>query len=111
MEETFVFLIACVISVGALLAIYKTPGDQPFTKAAYRYSRHPLYVSEFLIYLSIAIACVSWVFIVLAIITRIHHLMYVPTEERLCLEQYGDAYREYMNRTPRWIGIPKSGRK
>jgi protein-S-isoprenylcysteine O-methyltransferase Ste14 len=32
----------------------------------------------------------------------------VPAEERFLLEKYGDAYREYMNKTPRWIGIPKS---
>jgi protein-S-isoprenylcysteine O-methyltransferase Ste14 len=32
-------------------------------------------------------------------------------EERFCLRQYGEAYREYMNRTPRWIGIAKSGEK
>ena len=23
-------------------------------------------------------------------------------------KEYGDTYRDYMNRTPRWIGIPKS---
>ena len=28
-------------------------------------------------------------------------------EERYCLEQYGDEYRVYLDRTPRWIGIPK----
>jgi len=32
----------------------------------------------------------------------------VVAEERGCLETYGDEYKEYMNRTPRWIGIPKS---
>lgn len=32
----------------------------------------------------------------------------VTAEERICLKQYGDAYREYMNRTPRWIGIQES---
>jgi len=31
----------------------------------------------------------------------------VPAEERFCLKQYGDTYREYMNKTPRWLGIPK----
>jgi len=31
-------------------------------------------------------------------------------EERFCLEKYGDAYRNYLNRTPRWLGIPKSGK-
>jgi len=34
------------------------------------------------------------------------NILAIP-EERFCLEKYGDAYREYMNRTPRWIGIPK----
>lgn len=29
-------------------------------------------------------------------------------EERFCLDYYGDAYRNYMERTPRWIGLPKS---
>jgi len=29
-------------------------------------------------------------------------------EERFCLKQYGKAYEEYMNRTPRWLGIPKA---
>jgi protein-S-isoprenylcysteine O-methyltransferase Ste14 len=37
--------------------------------------------------------------------------MSAVNEERLCLEKYGDAYRDYMNRTPRWIGIPKSQEK
>jgi protein-S-isoprenylcysteine O-methyltransferase Ste14 len=35
----------------------------------------------------------------------------VKAEERFLLEKYGDTYREYMNRTPRWIGIPKSEKR
>ena len=27
-------------------------------------------------------------------------------EERGCLERFSDVYRDYMNRTPRWIGLP-----
>jgi protein-S-isoprenylcysteine O-methyltransferase Ste14 len=29
-------------------------------------------------------------------------------EERYCKEKYGDSYKEYLNKVPRWIGIPKS---
>jgi len=32
-------------------------------------------------------------------------------EERFCLEKYGEAYREYIDKTPRWMGLPKSRRK
>jgi len=39
-------------------------------------------------------------------------IIYIPAfiyfEEQSCLEKYGDAYHEYMDRTPRYIGIPKS---
>ena len=35
----------------------------------------------------------------------------VKAEERFLLEKYGDIYREYMNRTPRWIEIPKSEKR
>lgn len=31
----------------------------------------------------------------------------LSAEERYCLYMYGDDYRKYMKRTPRWIGIPK----
>jgi len=34
----------------------------------------------------------------------------VVAEERLCLETYGEAYRKYMDRTPRWIGMPRPGK-
>jgi len=29
--------------------------------------------------------------------------IFAGSEERMCIEKYGDAYREYMERTPRWI--------
>jgi protein-S-isoprenylcysteine O-methyltransferase Ste14 len=83
-----IFLIAVVISLSATFLNQTTPPDKPFTKGPYRYSRHPLYVAETLIFLSIAIASVSWV-------------------EQYCLKRYGEDYREYMDRTPRWIGIPR----
>ena len=31
----------------------------------------------------------------------------VPDQERGLVQEYGDAYRKYMSRTPRWIGTPK----
>jgi hypothetical protein len=31
----------------------------------------------------------------------------VKGEERICLEKYGNAYREYLDRTPRYAGMPK----
>ena len=106
-----IFLIALVISLLATFFVQTTPTDKPFTKGPYRYSRHPYYVAQTLIFLSIAIASVSWVFLMLTVIMGIFHLIYAPAEEKHLLKRYGKDYEEYMNRTPRWIGIPKSGKK
>jgi protein-S-isoprenylcysteine O-methyltransferase Ste14 len=87
-----------------------TPIDkEPLTKGLYRYSRHPMYVTQALMFIGVGIACASWVFLLFTVIYTIPSIICASPEERFCLEKYGDAYREYMNRTPRWIGVPKSG--
>lgn len=106
-----IFLIALVIFLSATFFVRTTPTDKPFSKGPYRYSRHPFYVAETLIFLSIAIACVSWVFLLLTVIMQSFHMIAAPAEEQYCLKRYGKDYQEYMKRTPRWIGIPKSKKK
>ena len=108
----FVCLVALAISYIAPINIAKTQIlNEPVTKGVYRISRHPIYLGGFLLYLGIGIACASWLFILFALAWIILWLIAVPAEENDLIEKYGDAYREYMNRTPRWIGIPKSGGK
>ena len=85
------------------------PLDKPITNGVYSISRHPAYFSGFLVNLGIGICCLSWVFVLCAVALIIsYHIMVVQSEEPATIDKYGDAYREYMNRTPRWIGIPKS---
>jgi protein-S-isoprenylcysteine O-methyltransferase Ste14 len=103
-----IFLVALVIFLSTTFFVRTTPADKPFTKGPYRYSRHPIYVAETLAFLCITLASVSWVFLTLTVIMSIFHLAYAPAEEQYCLKRYGKDYREYMDRTPRWIGIPKS---
>ena len=81
--------------------------DEPATKGIYRYSRHPMYISMFLMLLGVGIASASWVIMLFAVISMILWVPLAISEEQFCLEQYGDSYRQYMNRTPRWIGIPR----
>ena len=82
---------------------------EPLTRGIYRYTRHPMYVTQFVMFAGVGIACASWVFLLFLVVYTIFSVMLAISEERHCLEMYGDVYRQYMNRTPRWIGIPKSG--
>jgi protein-S-isoprenylcysteine O-methyltransferase Ste14 len=84
------------------------PLGEPLTKGLYRYSRHPVYLSQVLMFIGVGIASASWIFLLLTTLRTISSFMLMPSEERFCLDKYGDAYRRYMEKTPRWIGIPKA---
>jgi protein-S-isoprenylcysteine O-methyltransferase Ste14 len=82
--------------------------DEPVTKGLYRYSRHPIYIGVFMQNIGIGIASASGLFLLLTVVQQVAlSALLAPAEERFCCEKYGAAYREYMNRTPRWIGVPK----
>jgi len=105
-----VCLLGLILYTIPFVNVAKTPYDKPVTKGIYRYSRHPMYLTSFLLFTGVGIASASWVFLLLSIVYLILQPLFVIDEERFCLKHYGDAYREYMNRTPRWIGIPRSGK-
>jgi protein-S-isoprenylcysteine O-methyltransferase Ste14 len=63
---------------------------------------------NFIVIISIGIACASWVYLLLGIVLITLMNMKAVHKARVCLEKFGNVYREYVKRTPRWIGIPKS---
>ena len=103
-----ILIIAAVMTILTSFNFASTPQGQPVTKGIYSISRHPIYVGAFFLFLGTSIATASWVLLILALAWIIIWRVVVPAEETYLLERYGDAYREYMKRTPRWIGIPKS---
>jgi len=104
----FVYLVGLAMLIIAIVNIATTPHGKPFTKGLYRYSRHPMIFWGNLIHIGVSIASASWIFLLFSIAYAILWLVLVVPEERGCLEKFGTAYREYLNRTPRWIGIPRS---
>jgi protein-S-isoprenylcysteine O-methyltransferase Ste14 len=103
-----IFGVALVISITALFNIASAPVEKPLTKGVYKISRHPMYFSGFLMFIGVGISCASWVVLLLAVVWIVFWRIAVPAEEKFLIEKYGDSYRDYMNRIPRWIGIPKS---
>jgi protein-S-isoprenylcysteine O-methyltransferase Ste14 len=101
-------LLGIVMYIIVSVNIANTPVNRPVTTGLYRYSRHPMYVASFIAPVGAGIASASWLFLLLSVLCIITHFINGIFEERLCLEAYGSDYQEYINRTPRWIGIPKS---
>ncbi len=87
----------------ALINFKNTPVDQPVTSGLYRISRHPQQLTASVSFLGIGIAIGSWpafVFIILGVIGAHYKIL---AEEQACLEQYGESYRNYMERIPRYF--------
>ena len=102
-------LIGTIAYTAGIVSFFTTPMEkEPLTGGLYRYSRHPMYITQLVMFIGVGIACASWVFLLFTVVYTILSFIIAIPEEQSCLEKYGDAYREYMNRTPRWIGIPKS---
>jgi protein-S-isoprenylcysteine O-methyltransferase Ste14 len=105
-------LVLCTLGVViwtiAIVNIVDIPLGKSWNKGLYRYSRHPMTLAGYLILIGAGIGSASWTFLLFSIVWII--LSAIPTiaEERFCLEKFGAAYHEYISRTPRWIGLPKS---
>jgi len=103
-----IYLFGIVSTIVAILNFATSPKDKVITTGLYRFTRNPTYIGIILMHIGLGIACSSWLFLLLTVIMMIMFNAVLPSEERYCLYRFGDEYRKYKNRTPRWIGIPKS---
>jgi protein-S-isoprenylcysteine O-methyltransferase Ste14 len=103
-----VTLIGLIAYTVVLVNWATTPLDSSVSRGLYRYSRHPMYVTMFVFFLGLGIVTASWVLLLLFVIFVVGCVAYANVEEQSLIKKYGDRYRDYMNRTPRWIGMPKS---
>lgn len=93
--------------VSAWVVIFKTGPDKLFDKGPFRFSRHPVYVSSFILFTGAGLMSSSLLFLILSILVGITHVRNGRSEEISCMEVYGEEYLQYIKRTPKWFGIPK----
>ncbi len=102
-----VFSAGVAVLAAATWAVARTPAGQPFSRGIYRFSRHPMYFSMILVYTAVSVATVSASFLLITVITFFLQRFQMIREEGYCAGKFGEAYSQYRDRTPRWIGVPK----
>jgi protein-S-isoprenylcysteine O-methyltransferase Ste14 len=102
------YLVGLVMFLTAIVNIATTPLGRPFKSGMYRYSRHPMLLSGSITFVGVSVASASLPLLALSLAIIALQASEAVAEERGCLETYGEEYQEYLNRTPRWIGMPKS---
>jgi len=98
-----VFAIGFAGMISALISFRRTPLDQPVTEGLYRISRNPQWVSLFLLMLGIGIAIGSWTVLLLLLVTTVFYHFRILGEERACAKHYGEPYKEFLQRVPRYL--------
>ena len=76
---------------------------QLVTHGPYRWVRHPLYAFGFAMLIALALVTAMWWLAALAVLFIGFMLWRVPKEEATLIEIFGDAYRQYMTRTGRFL--------
>jgi protein-S-isoprenylcysteine O-methyltransferase Ste14 len=77
------------------------------TKGPYRWVRHPFYDAVFLSVLANALVAANWFLLAGGLVTFALIVLRTSREEERLVTRFGDSYREYMNRTGRFL--PKFG--
>jgi len=76
---------------------------QLVTSGPYRWIRHPLYTFGSSLFLAFGMMADNWFIAVLGILAFIAMAIRTPKEEANLIEKFGDEYREYMQRTGRFL--------
>jgi protein-S-isoprenylcysteine O-methyltransferase Ste14 len=79
-------------------------GHTLVTAGIYRYMRHPMYSAHLLWAIAQALLIQNWLAGLALLVAFLPFcLIRIPREEEMMLENFGEQYRQYMNRTGRLI--------
>ena len=76
------------------------------TRGPYAFSRNPMYLAELALWFGWATLYGSVIVLVGFLLLCLVVGVLAPREERALEAKFGDTYREYNSRVPRWLGIP-----
>jgi len=69
--------------------------DKPVTEKIYQISRHPVYLSFFIIGIGISLTGASWILIIILTLHFATTILIIKEEEKSCVEIYGKEYETY----------------
>lgn len=98
-------LVSAFLASKGLSIVFKEKREKPgvIRKSVFAVVRHPIYLSEILLYLGLLMMSLSLAaaFVWLIVVLFLHYIS--KYEEKLLLARYGEEYKVYMRDVPMWI--------
>jgi protein-S-isoprenylcysteine O-methyltransferase Ste14 len=97
------YLVGYATVMRALLDYRGAPVDRPIEVGLYRRSRNPQWLGLVGVFSGTALMVATWVQLVsVAVLVLCYHTQ-ILNEEDACLSHFGEAYRQYLTRVPRYV--------
>lgn len=108
-DSVWFYVGAVVFGLGVLLCIvsvsnYAKPAKNGINlKGLYRVSRNPMYVAYFIYFLGCVLLTRSFILLTSLIVFQVSAHWIIRSEERWCVEKFGEDYISYMKKVRRYI--------
>ncbi|MFX0039268.1 MAG: methyltransferase family protein [Promethearchaeota archaeon] len=109
------FVIVLAISLTFIMLSHRTlfkthqPSDTLITNGILRYVRNPMYFGILLIYIAFLFLSISLIGVGMFVIIFLVYNWMVNYEENILEGKFGEEYKEYKSRVPKWIPNPFKG--
>lgn len=98
-----VYILGAALYAASAVSYAKPEAGGLNTGGLYGVSRNPMYVAYFIYFVGCAIMAESLILLAVLIVFQISAHFIIRSEERWCMQKFGDEYREYMGRVRRYI--------
>ncbi len=95
----FLFIVGLFFYTWAVYLFAVSGYQELIKKGIYKLSRHPVYVSFFMITLALSTMTMSYILFILSILHFITTIFIIKAEEKECLTKYGKDYQVYCKNT------------
>jgi protein-S-isoprenylcysteine O-methyltransferase Ste14 len=98
-----IYVVGYAVVMISLSDYRRPPADRLATEGLYRYSRNPQWVGLVGVFVGAALAVAGWLQLALVLVVVFSYHFQILLEEKICESTYGEAYRTYANRVPRYL--------
>lgn len=97
------YALGIVLLAASVYAFAKPDEKGLCTGGVYRFSRHPMYVAYFLVFMGVTALAKSPLLLSLTVMFQISAHWIIISEERWCENQFGEDYERYESRVRRYL--------
>lgn len=99
----FIYILGLILCTVSIIDFAKPKNTGLNTSGIYKFSRNPMYVSYFLIFVGCSLLTKSMLLFIVTLIFQLSAHGIIISEEKWCVDKFGNDYSNYMSKVRRYI--------